>query len=216
MIQPSLRAGSALSLVALVAAALACAETVPTPPERVGEPTTIPEDGPMSDGIRFQLHILEGTWDSMELGYDLDPAWALIQGGYASSIGLSLSEGDVETYDWDNQILTLNSSSSQAVVSNFAQTDEQRDHPEAALDQRVFVVLLDGTPVYGGIFLHPMSSMGIYFPVIHVESQDGQLGFILRPVQSVLEDYSAYEPDWHGIKDSGIREAFEAAGVLTP
>lgn len=170
----------------------------------------------MSDNARFELHILQGTWSSMQLGYDLEPAWAALRDGYASASAFSLTENDVEAYDWQRQIFTLSSAASQALVDQFAETDEQREHPDAALDQRAFVVTVDGDPIYGGIFLHPMSSMGIYFPVIYVTAHEGVLAFTLRPIQSVLGDYAEYEPEWHGIKDPRVREVFEAAGVLIP
>ena len=106
--------------------------------------------------------------------------------------------------------MTLSSESTKALIDKFARDDEQREHPEAALDQRAFLVSLDGVPVYGGIFLHPMSSMGISFPVIYVEAQDGKLAFAIRPVHSVLGDYSEYEPAWFGIRDDRIRDLFTA------
>lgn len=61
-----------------------------------------------------------------------------------------------------------------------------------------------------------MSSMGIHFPVIYVAAAEGKLTFTLRPIHSVLGDYSAYEPGWNGIKSPEIRDVFADARTLLP
>lgn len=165
---------------------------------------------------QFQLHILEGDWASLRLGYEPQPAWAVLQRDYAAAIAHNLTEKDVESYGWTDQVLTLSSRSAEALIARFARNEEEREHPETALDQRVFIVLLNGSPLYGGIFLHPMSSMGIHYPVIYVAPGEGKLRFTLRPVHSIVGDYSAYEPGWNGIKDKRTRDLFADAGKLVP
>jgi hypothetical protein len=162
----------------------------------------------------FQLDILNGNWGSLRLGYELPGAWATLQRAEPSTVAFSLTADGVESYNWPEQVLTLTPDASQAVVARFAQSDEEREYPEAALDQRGFVARLGAAPIYGGIFLHPMSSMGISFPVIYASSANGKLMFALRPVHSILGDYTSQGPTWNGIKDQKVREAFANAGKL--
>ncbi len=162
----------------------------------------------------FQLDILDGNWGSLRLGYDFQGAWSTLQRVEPAAVALSLTSDDVEGYHWAGQILTLTPAASQAVIARFAQNDEEREYPEAALDQRAFVARLGGNPVFGGIFLHPMSSMGISFPVIYASTAQGKLTLALRPVHSVMGDYKSLEPAWNGIKDPKVRDAFAKAGKL--
>ena len=168
----------------------------------------------MSDPAAFQLNILDGTWGSLRLGYDAAGAWSTLQHVGPAGVALSLTPADFESYDWAGQVLTLTSDATQRVVAHFAHSDEEREYPEAALDQRGFVARLGGHPIYGGIFLHQMSSMGIGFPVIYASTAGGKLAFTLRPVHSILGDYRSQGPAWSGIKDPQVREALAQSGKL--
>jgi hypothetical protein len=113
-------------------------------------------------------------------------------------------------------VITLLPGPSEELVGRLAGNDRRRPRPEEALGLRGFVVVLDGRPVYGGIFMQPFSAMGISFPVIYPRSADGRLTFSLRPAHEVSGDHASYEPLWRGIKDPRIREVFASAGRLAP
>ena len=154
---------------------------------------------------RFALHILDESWDSLRLGYDLEPVWTLLKRAYPSRIAFTVTESEVEIYEWSRQVMTLLPGSSEELVAKLARTDERRRHPVELLGRRGFVVVLDGHPVYGGIFMHPVAAMGIDFPVIYPDMANARLTFSLRPIHEVTGDYASYEPLWHGIKDPRIR-----------
>ncbi len=182
--------------------------------ESLGTDYTTTEDVSMNNKTVFELHILEGDWLSLKLGHELQQAWATLQQTYASATAFTLTEDDIEHYNWSEQVITLTPASSTALVSKFAETEEELQYPEATLDQRAFVVVVNGNPVYGGVFLHPMSSMAIKYPVIYVTTGEGKIVFKLRPIHSVLGKYSGLEPLWNGIKDPKIEDVFTKAGKL--
>ena len=95
----------------------------------------------MNEQKLFQLNILDGTWGSLRLRYDRQPAWSALQQAFPSTVALTLTEDDFESYHWTDQTLTLTPQASQAVIAKFAHSDEERAYPESALDQRAFVVV---------------------------------------------------------------------------
>ncbi len=79
-------------------------------------------------------------------------------------------------------------------MARLAGNDGRRRHPLEVLGLRGFVVVLDDCPAYGGIFMHPVSAMGIDFPVIYPDTANARLTFSLRPIHEVSGDYASYEP----------------------
>lgn len=158
----------------------------------------------------FQLHILREGWECLRLGYDLQPAWTVLQEAYASTTAFSITQDDIEAYNWSEQVMTLTPEASDLLCPKDTRL------PEFVLDLQGFVITVDGDPVYGGVFMHPASPLAIDYPVIYVEriDADSKVTLTLRPVHSVFHVYSKYEPQWNGIKDPRIRALFDKAGRL--
>jgi hypothetical protein len=213
-------AGSLLSVAALsIGLSGKVVAKTSAPSLTVGSETTAaaqPSDERTSMDTHFELHILDESSVQLRLGYDFQPAWTVLKRAYRSRIAFTITEREVETYEWSRQVITLRPGPSEELVAKLARNDEERRHPEAALDLRGFVVVLDGHPVYGGIFMQPLSAMGIDFPVTYARLADSRLVLSLRPGHEVSGDYASYEPLWHGIKDPRIRDVFAEAGRLVP
>lgn len=168
----------------------------------------------MHSPAAFHFYILHDTWNSLKLKYELQPAWATLQQVYTTTTAFDIGVEAIEAYDWSEQKITLTSEASSGLIAALAKSDAARLHPETMLDMRAFVVTLGDEPIYGGIFLMPMSAMGIKFPVVYTNYQDNRLSFTMRPTHSILKDYSKVEPTWYGIKDPHIEESLRLAGKL--
>ncbi len=50
----------------------------------------------------FRLSVMEGTWDSLRLGYDVETSWPVLQHVYSSTAAFTVTVDDVAGYDWAN------------------------------------------------------------------------------------------------------------------
>lgn len=175
----------------------------------------------------FQFAILDQglTASAPGLGYDWQTAWPILQSAYPSQISYTITEYDIERYDWSTQVITLNARASEAVFQQFHVTIDDcsiENSDKECLLKRAFIVTYNGEPLYGGIFIpdYPMPTRYQY-PIIYTSlSGKGQLNLIIRPYKSVskrymAEDYKLYSAEeWSLIKDKRIEDLFSQLGTL--
>jgi hypothetical protein len=179
-------------------------------------PITTPTPSVKSEGS-FHLHILQGDLGSLELRSDWQTVWDIIQRVYPTTIAFSLTENDVESYDWSEQVIVFTPEASSRLISTLAGSDSEKLSPAYAtqvLGYRAFLVTLNDQPIYGGVFMLPPSAMGIKYPVIYAQLADEKFSLKIRPIHS-FTGYASVEPDWNGIRDEGIHDLFNQMGKLS-
>jgi hypothetical protein len=168
----------------------------------------------------FALHVLNDDFQTLGLGYTLDKAWPILKQAYTSSTRAKLVLGDVETFDWGSQTMTLTLSASNALKAAFNIHNRVELSNAFGRPHRAFVVVVKRVPRYGGIFLEPGSQMALRYPVIYVdEDDDGKVLLTIRPIHTVgdaLIKLSESDPLWKTIKQEQIRDILGKAGKLTP
>jgi hypothetical protein len=129
---------------------------------------------------RFQLHVLDISWGDPtdpDLGYTRDTAWPVLKNlDWEQSSIWTITEQDIELYDWNQQTITLTVE---------ATTDLRQAFDDDALSRwmigQAFVVTCDGDWVYGGVFYLPEGAAGIDFPAIYLQySEREQAVLVLR------------------------------------
>ena len=164
-----------------------------------------------SDTSRFQLVILKQNTFSLRLGYDAEEALPKLLAVNLKDNIFIVGLNEIESYDWTSQSITLTSQATahlRHALSLRPESDEgitdlnamkkslNWGNPfEHALYVQAFVVVIDGAPTYGGIFLDAMSQMAIKFPVIRVEIIDSKVVFHLLPVHIPFLTYDAIPVD---------------------
>jgi hypothetical protein len=167
---------------------------------------------PAPAGGAFAIILPEGSWDSLQLGYSLEPAYAKLRGLAGGKRAATISEADIETYHWSRQTLTLTASASTRLLKDLASPVSPA--AEFAFDHRVFIVTLGTEFVYGGVFLRPISPMGIAYAVIAADDTSGRIVLTIRPRQGFLNGDPGRITDWGPTKNEAIRERFRALGKL--
>lgn len=150
------------------------------------------------DNAAWQLIVFKPGWNELQLGYAAAPAqttlFALDTGDPLFVVSLS----QIAAYDWEQQTITLTSEASTALAQALADAGGATADVQAltdfyaslgwgsavsrALYTRAFVVLVEGEPVYGGIFLDAVSQMAIDYPVARVSRVGDQLVLALLPI----------------------------------
>jgi hypothetical protein len=166
--------------------------------------------GPNPATARWGLHLLQGTWDTMGLGYDAAQADPILQGAWTTGTQLLLTERDVESYNWTTQVLTLMPAASQQVRQTLGR--DAQDRYLMGLDHRAFVVTLDGSYRFGGVILQAQSPMGVGYAVMHYEWMDTQLVLLFLPNQFPVASAEELARFVEPFVD--IRAVFDAAGKL--
>jgi hypothetical protein len=134
----------------------------------------------------FQLRVHPSRYVTLDLGYEPARAWAVLQALDWSSPLLTLSDDDVDGFDWHRQELVLSSSSS----NRFRRALPVRGRGTLAHPpEHAFVVSLGDAMLYGGIFLAGISAMGIRFPVIYVVDRSELVALQIRPTHSAFAPY---------------------------
>jgi hypothetical protein len=171
--------------------------------------TPIPA-APDSATARWGLHLLQGTWDTMSLGYEAAQANPVLQDAWTTGTQLLLGERDVESCNWPAQVLTLTPAASQQVQQAFGR--DTQDRYLMGLDHRAFVVTLDGSYRFGGVILQAESPMGISYAVMHYQWTGTQLVLSFLPSQTFGASPEALARFAEPYVD--IRAVFAAAGKL--
>ena len=194
--RPALIAG--LTAILITLALGACAQT-PTVPAPAGQP--------------FSIIVLAGSWDSLQLGYAADPAYAKLRTQMGGPRAATIAEADIQSYHWARQMLTLTQAATARLLTELAVSASP--DAEFAFDHRAFIVATGADFVYGGVFLRPISPMGIAYPVIAADDAGGQIVLTLRPRQGFVNGDPGRIADWGPIQNEAIRARFRALGKLT-
>lgn len=136
----------------------------------------------------FKLYILAERWGfDVRLGYAFDTSQAILQDIALDAPLDIITEDDIETYDWAEQLITLTPEATVRLMESLNLTDEGSGYgANMALDNQIFVVELAGERLYGGIFTFGFSAKGLDFPVIYHQFEKGQLHLAIRPYQGGL------------------------------
>ncbi len=175
----------------------ACAQT-PAAPAPAGQP--------------FAIIVPAGSWDSLQLGYAAEPAYAKLRGMISGARAATISEADIQSYHWASQTLILTQAASARLLTDLAVSAS----PDAdfAFDHRAFIVTLGTEFVYGGVFLRAFSPMSIAYPVIAADSASGQIVLTVRPRQGFMNSEPGRIADWGPIHNETVRARFRALGKL--
>lgn len=153
-----------------------------------------PENADRATDHDFKMLVLKKRWGGMNLGYDYDQAFPRLKSSAAGNVLYTIGEGEIESYDWKRQVITLTAGATDGLVKALA-GDGKGVEPgikalgdlkkkagmsnalELSLYTRGFLVMSSGEALYGGIFLDAMSQMAINYPVIRVGT-DGDRAFL--------------------------------------
>jgi hypothetical protein len=147
---------------------------------------------------RFQLFILKQDWHELDLGYDAQGAFSILEAIDTSDNLFIVSLKEIEVYDWERQTITLTEDATQKLASALVSEGELGEEATAMVNMRkslgwgnpfehalyakAFVVRAEGDSLYGGIFLDAVSQMAIDYPVARVTVVDGKAMFALLPI----------------------------------
>ena len=168
---------------------------------------------PIPSGQPFSIIVLEGSWDSLQLGFAADPAYAKLRTQIGSPRAATIAEADILSYQWARQTLTLTQAATARLLKELAVSASP--DAEFAFDHRAFIVATGADFVYGGVFLRPISPMGIAYPVIAADGASGQIVMTVRPRQGFVNGDPGRIADWGPIQNEAIRARFRALGKLT-
>jgi hypothetical protein len=168
----------------------------------------------------FQLAILEEdiTASPQGLGIDWQTAWPILQAAYPSQTVYVITEYDVDSYDWSEQVIILNVRKSKALLERFNITFDDcgmKLNNRECLCDRAFVIAYQGTPLYGGITLwsNPTLAASHRYPVIYPTLSDGgNITLAIYPYKSLSKKYR--EEDWYLIRNESIEDLFDELGKL--
>ncbi len=168
--------------------------------------TSLKEAPPDSRQL-FQIAMLRGDEISRApgLGSTIESSWPVLQKAFPSGSVHSITPDDIEMYEWADQTITLTAQASTTVAKVL-----QKETPQTLWG---FVVVVDGKPLYGGVFTYPMTARSIGYPVIYEDEADGRVTFTIRPYHSVL-GIPQDDPAWQGIRDSRVKSIFSELGKL--
>jgi hypothetical protein len=175
---------------------------------------------------RFQLVILKKDWSDLKLGYTFPEAFTLLKSAQTAGPLLVIGQEDIESYNWSRQSITLSVQATVKLMASLPPEDDwkpnnrfmakvKREHGwgnpiEWALHQKGFLVFINEEPLFGGVFLEPMSQMAIQYPVIRPGLIGNKAVFYLLPVQlpfMVYDPASKQMADWDAaIAPEGSRD----------
>ena len=166
--------------------------------------------GPRAKAQSYQLHILRYDLDDLGLGYEYEQVWPILLDVDLTESILTITEDDIEVYDWTEQAMTLTRKASARSQEAALEGDY---FPNWA--GQAFVVTLNGEPQYGGIFEAPTSAAAARFPVIYAESEQDIVVFHLRPAHMYPIQYQDLPPSLRSIIEiPEIHDLFLEEGKL--
>ncbi len=159
----------------------------------------------------FQIVILNDDINKQlpGLGYSNETAWPVLQNSYPQSVIFQVITTDIESYDWNNQVIILTEEAS-TNLENFFSTTETTNI-ENIISNHPFLVIFDNEPIYGGLFLSGIPIATSYdFPIIYPKQENNKISLTIKPNNSILRTYSVDE--WKVIKDDRIKKYFDELG----
>lgn len=159
-----------------------------------------------TDNLDFEIAILDFNAREEPEFYDMkfNELMGVIVDQYPSNAIYSISGENIETYDWENQVITLSENETQNLVSYFF-----CNFPGTCLAGQGFVVIHKGEVKYGGVFSFRIDrAQYIDFPLIYPELEDKKLKLTITPNNSRTSII------WERIKVEDIRLDFEREGKI--
>jgi hypothetical protein len=154
---------------------------------------------PQTNG-QFEIYVIaDRLIDVLPYSYE-DPAWRklLETPPYGTVI---LADKGIETYNWEDQEITLSSSASERLRG-------------LKLIEKSFVAYLGKRPLFGGSFIEPGSARAINYPVIYIDKSRPQVVFQLRPVHGFQSYRQLDTKIKRRIELPDIRRHFRTLGKL--
>ncbi len=152
----------------------------------------------MTTSSDFRIIILDGDWQSLNLGYESGNAVSTLKTLDTSKALFTLNLDAIESYDWDKQKITLTQDATNALAQSLEKAGRLTDGVEklkslknsmgwgnplqSALYTRVFLIELNEDILYCGIFLDATSQMPINYPVARVMLDGGKAVIALLPI----------------------------------
>jgi hypothetical protein len=155
---------------------------------------------PQTNG-HFEIYVIaDRLIDVLPYNYE-DPEWRkLLETPPHGTV--MLTDKDIETYNWQDQEITLNSSASERLSG-------------LRLIEKSFIVYLGKRPLFGGAFIEQGSARAINYPVIYIDKSRSQVVLQLRPIHSILQSYRQLDTKIKGrIVLEDVRRHFETLGKL--
>jgi len=137
----------------------------------------------------FHLYIMDKDWEYLKNKYEYNEVWPVIKEMNSKNNLVEISEQDIKEYNWSTQEITLTSSASERLNSKIS----KEKWFNIRVLKTIFIVAVDGQPMYGGVFIEKESQAGIDFPVIYPDTENDQIIFQIRPLNSCCTAYQDLE-----------------------
>ncbi len=137
----------------------------------------------------FYLYIMNEDWEYLKNKYEYHEVWPIIKELDSKNNIAEISEKDIKEYNWSTQEITLTTSASERLNSKIS----EESWFQIRVLKAVFIVIVDGQPMYGGVFIEKESQAGINFPVIYADTTNNQIVFQIRPVPLCCSTYQDLE-----------------------
>ncbi len=189
---------------------------------------SVGENRPVVDENTPFAIVVMGEGDIGEVqkyGYTQNTSWPVLLQEYAvADHAVVFSQDDVEEYLWSKQEITLTVEATDRFLDTIGcSSTDIMGNPVCALD-RSFLVVVDGKPLYGGLFMNMRSELAIEFPVIYGEIRGANVVLSVRPFHGAhlrsrnLDDsywFDLGDSQWGGIMDGRIEAIFTDLGKIT-
>jgi len=137
----------------------------------------------------FYLVIMNEDWEYLKNQYEYNEVWPIIKGLDSKNNVAEISEKDIKEYNWSTQEITLTTSASERLNTKIS----EESWFQIRVLKAVFIVIVDGQPMYGGVFIEKESQAGINFPVIYADTENNQIIFQIRPEHMCCTSYQDLE-----------------------
>ncbi len=149
---------------------------------------------------KFAFVILknEPMFEKEKWVFEYSQIWEELKTSYKSNALFTIGTEEIDSYDWKRQSITLTPEATKHLIETLPADEDL--HPQAleikkmaehlgwsniialSLNYKGFVVVVDGAPLYGGLFLEPVSQLAIQFPVLRTDMQDNKAILWILPV----------------------------------
>src|SRR3990172_7629205 len=146
----------------------------------------------------IEIAVLDAGLDDADWPVGFDKVVHRLSEVRATGARISLSEADIDEWEWNAQAITLSSAATQRLLAALPGDSELADsvrqmkkmHEQLkwgnpiglSLYTRGFLVSLRGEPLYGGVFLEAVSERRVDVPVFRTSLVDGRVVFHVLPV----------------------------------
>lgn len=139
------------------------------------------------------------------LGATIESSWPILQSAYPSKVVYTVTEEDIDTYNWIDQTIELSPQASKRFIE-FFECNLDDTYP-VCTELYSFVSLFDDAPIYGGRFIVAMSPLVLRFPIIYAKMSSGIVTFSIRPFHPT-ETIELDNPAWEVIRNENVKSIF--------